>query len=84
MSSLTFSQEEADTKVVLHMKVSLEEQNDTITIRSPSGDSEIVILVISLLWKFKERVILGDRHGKNSKKFRISKAGIESNIADMR
>ena len=40
-------------KVVLHAKVWLEETNDTITIRSPSGDTDIVILVTSLLWKFR-------------------------------
>ena len=40
-------------KVVLHAKVWLEETNDTITIRSSSGDTDIVILVTSLLWKFR-------------------------------
>ena len=53
MSSLISSQEETDTKVVLHAEVLLEDKNDTTTIRLPSGDSDLVILMISLLCKFK-------------------------------
>ena len=47
--SLISSHEEAGTKVVLHAKVLLEEINNTITIRSPSGNTDIVILVRSLI-----------------------------------
>ena len=68
MPSLTFSQEEADAKVVLHTKVLLQDTNHNITIRSPSEDIHIVILVISLLWKCKELVILSGGHGKTDKK----------------
>ena len=55
---LIYSQEEADTKEVVHAKVLLEDANHNITIRSPSEDGDIVILVITLLWKFKELVML--------------------------
>ena len=58
--SLISSQKEADRKVVLHAKVLLE-TNDTITIRSPSTDTDMVVLLISLLWKFKEQVMFMDK-----------------------
>ena len=46
---MPFSQEEADTKVVLNAKVLLQDTNDNTTLRSPSEDTEIFIIVISLL-----------------------------------
>ena len=61
------SQEEADTKVVLHANVLLEDAYHNITIRSRSEDSDIVIFNISLLWKFKKLVILDDGHRKTEK-----------------
>ena len=56
--------------------------NDTIAIWSPFGDTGIIIFVILLLWKFKKRVLLGNSHGTNRKKFRISDEDIESDIFD--
>ena len=83
MSSLICSHEEADTNVVLPAKKILEERNGTITIWPPSGDTDIVIVVISLLRKFKKRVILGDGNGKKKQKnFRMSDLDIESDIVD--
>ena len=64
--SLISSQEEADTKVVLHEKL-LEHASLNITIRSPSEDNYLVILVILLLWEFKELVILDNGHRKTRK-----------------
>ena len=81
MPCLISYQEETDTKVVLHAEVLLEDKNDTITIRLPSGDTDPVILVISLLCKFKRWVILGDGHEKNRKK--ISDVDIKSDIVDV-
>lgn len=81
MPSLISSQEETDTKVVLHAEVLLEDKNDTTTIRLPSGDTDLVILMISLLCKFKKWVILGDGHEKNKKK--ISDVDIKSDIVDV-
>ena len=40
----------------------------TITIRSSYGDTDIVILVISLLWKFSRGGTLGDGHGEKIEK----------------
>ena len=52
MPCLIFSQEEVDTKALLH--VLLKDTIDNITIRLPSGDINIIILVIYLLWKFRK------------------------------
>ena len=52
MSCLIFSQEEVDTKALLH--VLLKNTIDNITIRLPSGDINIIIPVIYLLWKFRK------------------------------
>lgn len=62
MLSLIPSHKEANTKLVLHAKVLLEETNDAMTIRSSSGDNHVVILAVSLFWKFKQRAILRDGH----------------------
>ena len=48
MLSLIPSHKEANTKLVLHAEVLLEETNDAMTIRSSSGDNHVVILVVSL------------------------------------
>ena len=65
---LKSSQKETETKVLLHAKVLLEDANHNINIRSLSEGRHIVILVISVLWKFKELVILDDSHRKTEKK----------------
>ena len=65
--SLIYSKEEANIKVMLHAKVLLENANHNLTIQSPSEDSDIVLLVILLLWKFKDLVILDDGHRKTGK-----------------
>ena len=52
MPCLIFSKEEVDTKALLH--VLLKDTIDNITIRLPSGDINIIILVIYLLWKFRK------------------------------
>ena len=66
MPSLISSQEHSETKVVLHAKVLSEQM--ILRIWSPSGDNDNVILVILLLWRFKEGLILDEGHGKKAKK----------------
>ena len=80
MPSLMYFQEETDTKVVLH--ILLEYANHNMTIKSPFEDSNIVILAMYLISKFKELVILDDGCQRNGQKFRISDVDIESDIVD--
>ena len=55
---LLSNQGEGDTKVVLHASKSLDDDQDvTVTIRSPSGDMDIAKLMIGLLHQYRERVI---------------------------
>ena len=66
---LLSNQDEGDTKVVLHASKILDDDSDvTVTIRSPSGDTDIVMLMIGLLHQCRERVILDDFHGNNNRK----------------
>ena len=64
--SLTSNQEEADIKVILHSHQILK-CNDTsvITLLSPSGDTNIVVLTIALLYEFRNRVLIDDGSGDN-------------------
>ena len=56
----------------------------TITIRSSYGDTDIVILVISLLWKFSRGGTLGVMvMEKNRKKFRTSNVDIDLDVVDV-
>ena len=66
MPSLISSQEDSETKVVLHAKVLSGQM--ILRIWSPSGDNDNVILIILLLWRFKEGLILDDGQGKKAKK----------------
>ena len=52
LPSLLSTQEEADTKVILHAHKILQGTASTVTIRSPSGDTDIVVLAVALLQEF--------------------------------
>ena len=52
-ASLVSNQEEADTKVILHCHHILNESTDSIiTLRSPSGDTDIIVIAVSLVKDF--------------------------------
>ena len=56
---LLSNQEEADTKVIVHAVHALQQQTITEAVnKSASGDTEIIILSISLLSTYKENVFL--------------------------
>ena len=79
--SLNSNQEEADTKVILHSYIILNESlNSTVTLRSPSGDTDILLLAVVLLRQFKERIAFDDGNGKNRKVFRLSSLEIEDDV----
>ena len=60
VSELQSNQEEADTRVVLHAMHALSHGGNiqSVVIRSPSGDTDIVVLTIAHLMDFKEKVYL--------------------------
>ena len=81
---LLSNQDEGDTKVVLHASKILDDDPDvTATIRSPSGETDIVILMTGLLNQDGERVILDDFHGNNNRKsYRLSDIERENDITE--
>ena len=54
-------------------KILDDDPNVTVTIRSPSGDTDIIILMNGLLHQYGEQVILDDFHRNNNRKlYRLS------------
>ena len=78
--TLFSTQEEADTKLILHANHILESTMSTVTIRSPSGDTDIVIIAIAVLNIFKGRVVLDDGHGKSQKQVSLSDINLPEEI----
>ena len=78
------NQDKGDTKVILHVLNALNANSENVvTIRSPSGDSDILILMISNLKQFKERVILDDFHGITKRKsYRLSDIELEDEVVE--
>ena len=76
--------DEGDTKVILHAYSILKADADTaVTIRSPSGDTDIVILMIGLLYQYKDRVILDDFHGAAKRKsYKLSDIELDDDIVE--
>ena len=81
--SLTSNQEEVDTKVILHSHQILKSsETSVITLRSPSGDTDIVVLPVALLYEFRNRVLIDDGSGENRKVMRLSNIDIEIDLVD--
>ena len=71
ITTLCSNQEEADTKVLLHAVLSLN-QNPTkkVIIRSPSSDTDILVLALHLIEE-RARVYLDKGTGKNKNCFTL-------------
>ena len=70
---LNSTQEEADTKVVLHANHVLTGNEEGVAIiRSHSGDIDIVVIALSHYVHDAERVILDSNTGRNRKTFKMS------------
>ena len=59
---LISNQEEADTKVVLHTLEALRTTNGNVCIRSPSGDTDILLIAIGIISE-KPRVLIDSGNG---------------------
>ena len=83
MPDLMSSHDEGDTKVILHANNILEnDEMKIVTIRSPSGDTDIVVLAVSCLQKYKDRVLLDDFHGVKRITFTLSSINLDDDIID--
>ena len=68
LETLLPNHEEADTKVIAHAIECLSSSNEkNVLIRSPSGDADIIVLCVSLLYTYKERVFIDNGTGKSRK-----------------
>ena len=66
--TLSSNHEEADKKVIAHAIEYLSSSNEKkVLIRSPSGDADIIVLCVSLLYTYKERVFIDNGTGKSRK-----------------
>ena len=66
--TLLSNHEEFDTKVIAHAFEYLPSSNEkNVLIRSPSGDADIIVLCVSLLYTYKERVFIDNGTGKSRK-----------------
>ena len=67
-NQLLSNQEEADTKVIAHSIQALTENTShQVIIRSPSGDTDILVLATSLLYEYRSKVNIDNGSGKNRK-----------------
>ena len=55
---LKSNQEEADSKVILHFLDTLKESEATVVLRSSSGDTDIVVLAVSLISSSQDQVFI--------------------------
>ena len=66
--NLLSNHEEADTKIIAHAMQFLEEnENHRVIICSPSGDTNILVLTVSVLYSHKTRILLDNNSGKERK-----------------
>lgn len=81
---LLSNHDEGDTKVILHAyRILIEDADAVVTIRSPSGDTDILVLMIGILYSFRDRVILDDYHGtKGRKSYRLGDIELDDEIIE--
>ena len=80
---LQSTQEEADTKVILHcLNVLSNDPTSVITLRCHSGDTDIFILAVVMLYMFRDWVVYDDGHGKSQKLFKLADVHIEDEVID--
>ena len=60
------TKDKADTKVILHSHRALPDcKNNHVLLRSPSAETDILVLAIALLHEFKERIVLDNWTGNS-------------------
>ena len=81
--SLTSNQEEANTKVILNsLQVLKSNETSVITLHSPSGDTDKVVLTVALLYEFRNRILIDDGSWDNRTVMQLSNIDIEKDLVD--
>ena len=78
-SNLKSNQEEADTKVVLHSMAILESTDLDIVLKSPSGDTDILILLLGHIKQERSRIFYDCGSGANRKGVWLNKIQMSLN-----
>ena len=73
---LATPQEEADTRIIRHCVYALAQNPVNVIIRSPSADTDIVVLALYLLQE-REKIFIENGNGKNRKVFQLSQVGLD-------
>ena len=76
------NQEEADTKVILHGLHALQLTLGDVVIPSPSGDADILVLMVSLTKDKTERVFLDNGTGQHRHTIRLSDLDMSDETKD--
>ena len=77
---LKSNQEEADSKVILHFLDALKEPETTVVLRSSTGDTDIVVLAVSLISSSQDQVFTDYGNGKNLKAIKLSNANMATDL----
>ena len=79
--SMSSNQEEADTKVILHSKHAYERSPEkTVIVRSPSGDIDIIILMIAMFKDHPNNFFLDSGRGNNRKGFLLKEIVLNTEV----
>ena len=76
-TQLESNQPEADTRSILHAEDALQLTTSDVYIYSPSADTDIIVLAVSLLHDESHRVYIADGSGKGLKTFKLSDVTID-------
>ena len=71
VSFLTTPQEEADTKIIRHSSYALTLNATNVVIQFPSGDTDIIILAVSLVQE-RDKIYVDNGNSKNIDIFQLS------------
>ena len=76
--ALNSTQEEADTKMVLHANHTFARNEGVTIIRSHSGDIDISVIALSHFVHDTDRVVIDSNTGRNRKAFKMSEIDLTS------
>ena len=69
---LCSDQEEADTKIALHVQHALKDSSGPVIMRSPSGDTDILVILLSLFRANDNNFYIDNGHGNSRKILQIN------------
>ena len=64
---LSSSQEEADTRLILYAHEIFKKSSSKVSIHSPSGDTDILLLALAHLYEYKKSIYIIKSHGRHKK-----------------